>query len=167
MTLIARLFLLSLVTTVTLDAQQANDFTGTWTMDATRSASAAPGQAARVFRATQVIATRGTRLDVETVRDGEQRMARFALQESLPPQPVGTSGEMGAGTIVKWDGWELTTSTPMQINGAAVTVFEKRTLSGNRREMHVETSVRVEHGYEGKGVTTSEPIKDVYVRSGQ
>jgi hypothetical protein len=150
----------------TATAQNKVDFAGTWTMDASRSQSALPGTGATPVRQAQmVIAQVGGQLVVETMRDGNRQIARFPLIDPELPKAVGTSGSAGVGTIGNWGDRELTTSTPLSVNGMAVTTMEKRTLSPDGREMTVETVVTVEHGYEGKGINYSSPVKDVYVKT--
>ena len=147
-------------------AQQRPDFSGTWTMDPGRSQSALPGTGASPVHDAKILISQTQKdLVVETVRDGRSQLARFPLIDPDQPTPVGTSGGQGIGTISEWKGNELSTSTPLNVNGMAVTTFEKRTLSADGREMTVETTVTVQHGYEGKGINYSSPIKDVYVRT--
>jgi hypothetical protein len=152
---------------VAAGAQNRADFSGTWQMDTSRSQSAQAGHGASpVQAATVVINQTPDNLVVETIRDGNRLVTRFPAGTN-PERPVGTSGRAGAGvgTIMAWEHSELTTSTPIQINGMAVQTIEKRALSADGREMTVMTSISVEHGYSGKGINRSAPLTDVYVRA--
>ena len=112
-----------------------------------------------------MIATTDSDLRIESVRDGRRQVVRYEFKQPLHPEPVGTSGGTGMGTIVQWDDHELTTWTPVVVNGTPVTITEKRTLRPGGREMVVETTIRVEQGNAGKGSNYSQAVVDVYVKN--
>ena len=150
-------------------AQNGSEFAGTWTMDTLRSDSASPTSPSPLRQATQVITSLGDELRIETIRDGSHRVSKFPLPDVTNPEDlkaVGTSGETGVGTIDRLGFATLDTMTPILINDKSVTIIEKRQLSQDGKEMTIETSVAVQHGYDGKGMNYSlVPVKDVYIRS--
>jgi hypothetical protein len=164
---IAALLIVTSLVSAPLAAQDAsNAFEGTWTMDTSRSASSAPGQDAPVRHASQVIRTLGRELTIEFTRDDQQVLVRYPMSSAEQPEPIGTSGSyVGVGTIVRWEGGELVTSTPVQISGKTMTVFERRYLNADGNEMTIEKSIRIEHGYQGDGRSDSDVVKDVYLRT--
>ena len=159
-----RLVLLAILFPSIVGAQQER-FVGSWTLDPGRSGSSHAPAAERIDTASQKIAYATGELAIEATRNGKEYRVRYSLDAAADPEPVGTSGaDTGVGLIVKWDHNELTTATPMQINGKTITIYERRTLTPDLREMIVETSIRVEHGYEGQGINQSKPVQDIYVK---
>jgi hypothetical protein len=53
----------------------------------------------------------------------------------------------------------------VDINGQTIAFRERRTRSAGGAEMVVETTLKIEHGYELKGAQTIVTGKNVYVRS--
>ena len=159
-----RLVLLAILVPSIVGAQQ-EVFVGSWALDPARSGSSHAAAPERIDTASQKIAYGTGELRIEAMRNGKEYQVRYAVDAPADPEPVGTvGGDTGVGLIVKWDHNELTTATPMQINGKTITIYERRTLSPDLREMIVETSIRVEHGYEGQGINQSKPIQDIYVK---
>ena len=166
MTRLLPMAVFALLTPCLAAAQDRRDFSGVWKMDPARSQSAQPGQGVPPVSEVIVdIARRGGDLWVDSVRDGVRTTARFPVSQMEPAKPVGTSGQTGVGHITSWDATALVTSTPIEINGWALRSIEKRTLSADGREMRVETSLGVEHGYTSSGKTYSATVTDVYVRA--
>jgi hypothetical protein len=178
--------------TATLLAQQKPDFSGTWVMDPARSGSLAQGaDVSPNAPVVMVIAQSPTRLNVQTDADGEREVLDFTLSGAgNQPRPVGTSGSTGtdraprpmssAGTVeqmigdsgideavMDWDASRLITTLDFRLNGMAVRKVQTRSLSGNGKEMTIDTQVTVQHGYEAQGGpgTPSSIIRDVYVRA--
>ena len=166
---IAGLLFVALLAGSPLAAQDGSAaFEGSWTMDTSRSGSSAPGREIPITQAAQVIKRVGTELNIEATRNGSRQLVRYPTKMAEQPAPVGTSGSnTGIGSIVKWDGAELSTSTPIQVNGMTMTVYERRYIGPGANEMTVETTVRVEHGYQGLSGNgnNAEVVKDVYLRS--
>ena len=71
-------------------AQTVSDFSGTWTLDTSRSDAAAGIDAAPPARhAVMVISESPDLLRIDTTRDGEERRFRFPIDASEEPKPVG------------------------------------------------------------------------------
>ena len=132
-----------------LGAQAIPDFSGTWTMDLSRSEAAAQGTA--IGPVTLAIRQTPDELRVETTRNGSTEVVRYF--------PVGSktapAGEL-TGTF-RWDGPRLVTDLVTHINNQAVTIEEARTLNPGAAEMVVVVSLVVQHGYQtgGTGVARS------------
>ena len=135
------------VTLVSLDlgAQATPDFSGTWTMDLTRSEAAAQG--GPIGPVTVAIQQTPREVTVETTRNGRT--------EGVSYVPVGTKTadvRDPAGPF-RWDGSRLVTVLVTHINNQAVTIEETRSLNPAATEMTVEVNVVVQHGYQTGGTS--------------
>jgi hypothetical protein len=160
-------------------AQQKLDFSGTWVMDVARSES----QPRTLF----IEQKDGELRVVETERGAETVFARYPLNDSGDPRPVGTSGtrvpdgepvgttdtrvpdgepvgtsgtRVAIGQIVQWAGDTLVTITPYLVNGMTVTTEERRSLSRDGQQMKVVRTLQIHHG----SYASSKPATDVYRR---
>jgi hypothetical protein len=132
------------------------NFSGVWVMDATRSESAAEDQAANA-----VIAITHTEslLKVETMRDGKKEVATYPIQ--VPPTDA---AELSAVRRAYWNGPMLVDEGSVDINSRTIGYREARTQGASSDEMIVETTLKIEHGYEVKGAQTVVTGKNVYLR---
>ena len=105
-----------------LDAQATPDFSGTWTMDLTRSEAAAQGTP--IGPVTVAIRQTPDEVNVETTRNGMTEAVRY-LPAAMKPAAAG--GQVGT---FRWDGARLVTYLVTHINNQAVTVEESRSLNG-------------------------------------
>jgi hypothetical protein len=132
-------------------------FSGIWVMDRTRSEAAVQEQP--VGPVTVTISQTGSALRLETTRDGKTEVAIY---------PIGPNPSMAAEvTGVRrafWDGQTLVNEGSKDIQGKTIAFREARTVSADGAEMIVETTVKLEHGYEMKGAQTIVTGKNVYVR---
>ena len=144
--------------------QKGRDFSGTWVLDLSRSGSIEQNN--DLPKATLVIsAPQAEQLQIVSLRGAVHELVQFKFgpPDALRPRAPGSSGEH-VGVILKWEGDELFTATPTNINDTAVTVVEQRRLNREGTEMTVETRVDVEHGYQGTTQNSSPRVKDVYVK---
>ena len=142
---------------VCASAQSLPNFTGVWTMDPARSESAAQGQAPSMVRVT--IAQTGSELKIETIRDGKTSVATYQLGER-PTMSTEVTGMRRAF----WDGPSLVNEGSVDIQDKTVAFQESRMLSADNAEMTVETTLKLEHGYELKGTQTVVKGKNVFIR---
>ena len=150
---------------LSLGAQARPDFSGTWTMDASRSEAAAQGTP--IGPVTVVIHQTAEELRVETTRNGTTQAIRYL--------PVGMKAVIhdGLAGTFHWEGAKLYTSAAADINKQAVTFDEVRTLNADGTEMTVEITVVVQHGYQTGGSSVvkspnapnSSTGKNVFVKS--
>ena len=120
-------------------AQGPPDFSGTWTMDLSRSEAAAQGPA--IGPVSVAIQQTPAEIRIETIRDGKTETVRYLPAEMNPVsagEPVGT---------FRWEGATLITNLSTHINKQAVTYEEARTLNPDSTEMTVEVTLVVQHGY--------------------
>src|SRR5262245_10170275 len=137
-------------------AQGKPDFSGTWTMDQTRSESAV--QSDPIGPVTVVIAQTPTELRVETTRKQGTSVITYKLDGSEIKIPGGTAK-------THWDGSTLVVEAVRDVQGQTVTTKETRRLSGDGNEMLVETMLVVQHGYSLRGTPNYGAGKDIFVRS--
>jgi hypothetical protein len=128
-------------------AQSSQDFSGTWTMDLSRSESAA--QATPSGPVTVVIRQDSDQVRIETTQKGTTQAVTYfpaAMQSASAENPVGT---------FRWDGSKLVTSLVTAINKQAVTYDEVRSLNSGGTEMTVALTLVVQHGYQGSRSTVA------------
>jgi hypothetical protein len=140
-------------------AQTKPDFSGTWTMDASRSASAVQNEPIR--SKSMVIRQTATELTIERTTDGNNQTIRY---KPGAPDSKGSSAATAAESIWYWDGSRLVTETVGNISEATVRTKEVLSLDTSGNELTVETLLVVEHGYTLTGAKNYSSGKDVYKR---
>lgn len=123
-----------------LAAQRQPDFSGTWTMDMSRSEAAAQG--APIGPVTVTIRQSREEIRIETIRDGSTQVVRYLPAEAR----VASSGGELIGAF-RWNGSQLITSLVTDISKQAITLQEVRDLNPSGTEMTVDVTLNVEHGY--------------------
>lgn len=136
----------------------AADFSGVWRMDAARSESAAQGAPASA-PVVQIVQT-GSSLQVATTRDGRPQTEVYPIQ-ALPAAPGDPAGQNRAF----WQDGKLVSEGSVEIEGRPISFREVRTPQAGGNEMMVETTVKVEHGYQMQGLQTMATGKNIYVRA--
>ena len=130
------------------------DFSGSWTMDRSRSQSPESN--------TLKITQSATEITIETQTGGKTSTRTFAFEASKHP----ASETLSAGhSHASWDGTILVNEAIGEISGQTVSYRQLRYLNGPGTEMIVESVTIVQHGYslqQGKNYSTA---KDVYVRA--
>jgi len=134
---------------VAVGAQTSPDFSGTWTMDLTRSEAAAQGTP--IGPVTVAIRQTPGEVNIETTRNGRTEVVRY-----LPASAKATGGSEPMGSF-RFDGAKLVTRLVTDINKQAITVEEVRSLDATGREMTVEVMLVVEHGYQSGGTGVARP----------
>jgi hypothetical protein len=137
-------------------AQGKPDFSGSWTMDRSRSESAMQNEP--IGPVTVVIAQTLGEVRIETTRTPGSSVVTYKLDGSEVTIPGGTAK-------THWDGTMLVTEAVRNIQGQTVTTKETRRLNPDGSEMTVETMLVVQHGYSLRGTPNYGAGKDVYVRS--
>lgn len=148
--------LAALLLHVVLNAQSPPDFSGTWTLDPTRSQSAQQGEP---FKSVTFVITQSIgQVRIESTRGNEKESVLYPLTKSR--------ASIGAGqSEAYWDGEQLVTVTQRTVSGQTVTVKEARTLGPGGTDMTVETTVIVQHGYSMPGAKNYGNSRDVFTRS--
>jgi hypothetical protein len=150
-------------------AQNPTDFSGVWKMDISRSESAHQdtpiGPVSLKIQQTAgefVIATRRSEPDSAAI-----------TTETLTCKLDGTDFINGEDSEVKikskahWDGPKLVVETAREINGSTVTTHQIFELDSGGKELTVQKTLTVQHGYQGSGPQkASSSGADVYVKAG-
>ena len=153
------LFSLLVSLTLSLHASQSPpasrpDFSGSWTMDRSRSQS-----------------TESASLEIKQGAGEIIIVTHSAGKTSSKTYPVEVSAHSASETIsaghthASWDGTKLVTETVGDIKGQTVSYRQIRFLDGSSTEMTVETITIVQHGYSIKDGKNYSTAKDVYVRA--
>ena len=139
--------------------QPPADFTGTWTMDASRSASAVQNEPVKSL--TLVIKQSATDLNIEFTRDGQVQTVTY--KPGSPGSVSLTSGRGAApGSVWYWDGARIVTEALRDVNGTTVRHKATYALDAGGAELTVESLVVVEHGYTQRGAQNYGAGKDVF-----
>jgi hypothetical protein len=129
------------------------DFSGTWTMDRSRSQSPESD--------TLGIKHTATEITIETTRGDTASTKIYPIEVS----PHSATEAITAGhSHAYWDGTKLVTETSGNIQGQTVSYKQTRSVNAAGTEMTVESLVIVQHGYSFGGTKNYGTAKDVYVR---
>ena len=118
-------------------AQAKPDFSGTWTMDLSRS------DASQGTPVTVTIRQAPDELLIEMAQNGSVQAVRYIPEGTKPVVADETVGTF------RWEGPQLVTNLVAYINKQAVTVAEVRKLNADATEMSVAVTLVVQHGYSG------------------
>ena len=137
------------------------NFSGTWEIDSTRSES----PQARDSKGSETVVIKQTEFEfsVERRRDGQSETIVYKMDGSETEKPAPDNGPYR--WRAKWDGSKLTTETHRNINGKTITIIEVRTLADNGKEMTVNRSLTVQHGYHGREANNYASAKDLFVKT--
>ena len=130
------------------------DFSGSWTMERSRSQSTGT--------ATLEIKQGAGEIIIVTHSDGKASARTYPFEAS--PHPASETITAGH-THASWDGTKLVTETVTEIKGQSVSYRQIRFLNVSGTEMTVETITIVQHGYNIKDGKNYSTAKDVYVRA--
>jgi hypothetical protein len=149
------LLVVTLAAAAAARARSKPDFSGTWKMDPTRSASAVQNEP--IGPVTVVIVQSPTEFTITTMH-GQQTVTNTIKLD-------GTDSKVTGGTAkARWDNDTLVVESIREIQGASVTTKESRSLDARGNEMHVDSVLEVQHGYTLKGTKNYGAGTDVYVR---
>jgi hypothetical protein len=149
-----------LALTASPPAQSRPDFSGTWTLDESRSASATHDG----FVSPVVWTIRQT-ADALTVDIRRGPRTSTLVYRIYPKRLIGAPADGALAHRAFWEGDRLVTETIQTIQGQTVITEETRALLPGGREMQVDRIVKVEHGYTLRGAQSYNAAKDVFVRS--
>jgi hypothetical protein len=136
-------------------------------MDPARSESA--HQDVPIGPSTVVIRMGKNQLTIETSRSGAGKEPDFheTLNFTLDGKDTISTGNAGVEVTGRahWDGAKLVTETVRSVQNATVTTVHIHALSANGREMTVDKTLTVQHGYQGMSATNMGRGQDVFVRA--
>ena len=142
------------------------DLSGTWKLDAARSESA--HQAVPIGAVILVIHQSPTGITVETRRtEAGKSEVQTEILRYLPngAEMTTTIQDLPVKTKAHWDGNKWITETERTINGASVTTRNVHTLNSNGKELKVEKTLMVQHGYQFPGAKNYASGTDIFVKS--
>jgi hypothetical protein len=131
------------------------DFSGTWKMDPARSESA--HQDVPIGPVQLVIHQGVNHFTLETRRSDT---------DTLEFQLDGTEAVNGGVTTkAHWNGNKLVLETVRDINGATITTMQSFQLAANGKEIVIDKTLTVQHGYQGlEAGTVTGKGRDVFTR---
>jgi hypothetical protein len=142
------------------------DFSGTWTMDGTRSESA--HQDVPIGAVTLTIRQTASAVSIETNRKASKGSGAFheTVSYNLDGTETAAIGEGGAKVTAKarWEGDKLVTETARNVQDSTVTTLWVQSLDATGREMTVVKTLTVQHGYMGQTAKTAGHATDVFVK---
>jgi hypothetical protein len=166
---IGRVLFVTLLLAAQVCSQQAAGFSGVWRMDASRSDSA--HQAVPIGPVTLVIKATPAEVRIETRRARKGKVG--ASSETLTFHLDGSENVMpdNSGEPIKTkarlDGAKLVTEATRNIQGSTVTAVQTFSLDASGKEMIVDKTLTVQHGYQSTSADANNTGKgtDVFVRT--
>ena len=144
-------------------AQNATDFSGRWQMDPSRSESA--HQDVPIGPVTLKIKQDASGLTI-TTRWSQQ--GKPISNETLTFKLDGSESSMFTGTQVQtkahWEGTKLITETSRNIQGSTVTTMHVFSLDASGKELTIDKTFTVQHGYQFQGANNTGRGKDVFIK---
>lgn len=137
----------------TAPAPARPDFSGTWTLDRSRS------QSSEAILLT--IQQTASEIRIEAARTGPSSVRTYPIDLEAKP---GGRGIDSSRSRAYWDGAKLVTEGSGNIQGQTVSIRESRSLNAAGTEMTVETLIIVQHGYSFGGTRNYGNAKDVFTR---
>ena len=160
-------FALSLAVGFGQDDRKAQFF-GRWKMDPARSDSA--HQAVPIGAMTVVIKQTANELIIETMTS-VSRNGSAAQTESVAYRLDGLENTVttpSGGTLktrARWDGPKLVTETVRNINGVPVTMQHVLSVRAGGKQLTIDRTLTVQHGYQSPSGNNTGAGKDVFVRT--
>lgn len=137
------------------------DFSGTWKMDMVRSESAHSGVPSEPV--TLVIKQTPAELSIETRRGGQTETLVYRLDGSESQKPAEDNGPFQ--WRARWEGTKLVTETHRNVNRATVTITEALSVDRKAKELTVDRTLTVQHGYTMRGTKNYSSGKDIFVKT--
>ena len=148
-------------------AQETTDFSGVWQMDPSRSESA--HQAVPIGPVTLIIKQNAAELSIETRRAQTHKpgVTSETLTFKLDGSENSIVGNFGAQVQAKahWDGTKLITETLRNIQGSTVTTMHVFSLDASGKELTIDKTLTVQHGYQFERANNTGTGKDVFIKS--
>lgn len=147
-------------------AQPAPDFSGVWEMDRSRSASALQG--IPIGPVTLLINQQSSDLTIETRRKepGKRDVSSEVLAYKIDGAESSIIGASGVEIQAKarMDGNKLVAETVRKVQGSTVTTTHVFSLDAGGKELTVDKTLTVQHGYQFRGANNTGAGRDVFVR---
>jgi hypothetical protein len=139
----------------TARAQSKPDFSGTWTMDASKSDPAPQGRGGGGGGGGGSVTIKQTATDLAITsegRGGPQTMTYKLDGSESTNQVMGRGGAQEVKSKAKWDGSSLVIDTTRDFQGMSITTHEVRKLDAGGKEMTVEMTTQTPQGEQKRKV---------------
>jgi hypothetical protein len=157
---------LALIFPFAAQTQGGSNFSGTWKMDPARSESA--HQAVPIGPVTLVVNQTATELRIETRRrdPGETAIQSEVLTYRLDGKESTIAAPTGGPvkTRAHWNGNKLVTETERDVQGSSVTTVYIHSLDPKGKELTVDKTLLVQHGYQFGGSKSYGTGRDVFMK---
>jgi hypothetical protein len=131
-------------------------------MDISRSESA--HQDVPIGLVTLVISQAGVEITIENRRSGEPSETLTFPLNNTKKKNVSESG-LPIAAKAHWDGLKMVTETEREIDGSTVTTMQVYTLGVGAKEIAVQKTLTIQHGYQSPGsAKTTGSGKDVFIK---
>jgi hypothetical protein len=164
---IVNLFTMAFLLCLQGSARDTTDFSGVWQMDPSRSESA--HQAVPIGPVTMILKQNAAEVTIETRMGpkGKPATASETLTFKLDGSENSIVGNSGGQIQNKahWEGTKLITETSRNIHGSTVTTMHVFSLGASGKELTIDKTFTVQHGYQFQGANNTGRGKDVFIRS--
>jgi hypothetical protein len=148
-------------------ADGGSNLSGTWKMDPSRSESAHQavpmGSMVLVIKQTPAEISIETRTTADAQTPAQSEVLVYKLNGSETKNAL--KNQEPVKTKAHWDGRKLITETERSVHEASVTTRYIHSLSANGKELKVEKTLTVQHGYQFEGAKNYGSGTDVFVKS--
>ena len=135
------------------------DFSETWRMDSARSESAHQGTP--IGPVTLVI--RQTPRDISIVTDTSTSTEKLTYRLDGEEITI-NSGANPVKVKAHWDGSRIVAETARNINDATVTTVAVLAIAASGKEMTIQRTLTVQHGYQSQDAKNTGSGKDVFIK---
>lgn len=142
-------------------------FVGEWKMDAARSESAHQDVPTGTSTLRIEVTENGVRMETTRSEEGKPEAFHEVLVLKTDGTETVSAGDSGVEVTGKarWDGAKLVVETMRTLQESTVTTVYVHTVAPSGREMTIDKTLSVQHGYEGvKAQPNTGHGKDVFVR---
>jgi Na+-transporting methylmalonyl-CoA/oxaloacetate decarboxylase gamma subunit len=142
-------------------------FVGEWKMDAARSESAHQDVPTGSSKVRIEHTETGLRMETTRTEDGKPAAFHEILNLKTDGSETVSAGDSGVEVTAKahWDGSKLVVETVRTVQDSTVTTVYVHTVAPGGREMTIDKTLSVQHGYQGVGTAPNTGHgKDVFVR---
>ena|ERR1041385_285750 len=145
-------------------AGQPTDFSGVWQMDLSRSDSAHQGTP--IGPVTLIIREGASELSIETRRREKDKPSAEVLLYMLDGSEKSNTGNAGGEIVTKarWNGTKLVAETIRDVHGATVTTTHVLSLDASGKELTIDKTLTVQHGYQFQGANNTGRGKDIFIK---
>jgi len=159
---------IALLTQFAAFTQSTLNFSGTWKLDAARSASA--HQATSIGPVTLTISQTATEISIETKTDAKDRslIANERLIYKLDGSETTMANNSGVPVACRahWEGADLVAETTRDLSGSTVTTSWVLKMDASGKEIRIAKTLAVQHGYQSRDAKNVGTGVDIFVKTG-